>query len=143
MTDSLPPAPPSVVVFEADPDNRNMYTLYLESCGARVHASATATDALAHLQEGSTADALIFDAVNLGMTVPAFCHAVGKAGKPPRRLILVTGWLMSPDDHATLARFDVVVHQKPLSLDTLWATVETVVLGKSVDSRDGRNVENS
>jgi CheY-like chemotaxis protein len=140
MTNSRPPVP-SVVVFEADPDNRHMYTLYLESRGARVHAAATGADALAHLRDGSPVDALIFDVVNLGMTVPAFCNAVRKAGNPPpRRLILVTGWLMSPDDQATLARLDVVAHQKPLSLDSLWATLETVVLGKSVDSRDGRKV---
>ena len=42
MTDSIPPVPPSVVVFDPDPDNRHMYAAYLESRGARVHAAATA-----------------------------------------------------------------------------------------------------
>jgi CheY-like chemotaxis protein len=141
MTDLLPPVAPAVVVVEADPDNRQMYALYLESRGARVHVAATAAGALAHLRDGSPADALIFDVVNLGMTVQAFCNAVRKNGdRPPRRLILVTGWLMSREDQATLARLDVVVHRKPLSLDSLWTTLETVVLGEPVDSGDRRTV---
>jgi hypothetical protein len=80
MPDLLPPVSPYVVIVEADPDNRQMYALFLESRGARVHVAATAAGALAHLRDGSPADALVFDAVNLGMTVQAFCNAVRKNG---------------------------------------------------------------
>jgi CheY-like chemotaxis protein len=99
MTDLSSRVAPSVALMEADPDTRNLYTQFLESRGARVHAVASATDVLACLQDGSLPDALIFDVVNLGMKVPEFCKAVRRAGNSRSpRLILVTGWLMSPHD---------------------------------------------
>ena len=109
---------PTVVVFEADPDTRNLYTQYLESRGANVRSAATAADTFGSLHDGSPLDALIFDVVQLGMPVPAFCQAARQiAGAPPPRLILVTGWLMSPDDYAALTRLGVALHLKPISLD--------------------------
>jgi CheY-like chemotaxis protein len=124
MPDVSPLVTPSFLVVDADVDNRLMYTVYLESLGAGVHPVATAVDALARLKDGSLPDAVIFDAVNLGMTVPAFCTAVRQIGTPRSpRLILVTGWLLSPDDHASLAQLDVVIHQKPCALEALWTTL--------------------
>jgi CheY-like chemotaxis protein len=124
MTDSPQCGTPSVVVFEADHDNRHMYKLYLESRGARVQSVTNAADALARLYDALPPDALIFDVVRFDMPIAAFCEAVRQIPGPrPPRLILVTGWLLSPGDQATLKRQGVSIHGKPLSLDALWATL--------------------
>jgi CheY-like chemotaxis protein len=125
MTDSPLRVAPSILLLEADPDNRSMYTLYFESQGACVQPATTAADVLARLRDAQLRDVLIFDVVGLDMPAAEFCEAVRQIPRRrPLRLILVTGWLLSHALHATLLRLDVVVHQKPCSLDSLWTTLQ-------------------
>lgn len=124
MTDISTHASPSVVVFEADADNRNMCALYLEIQGARVRPVTTPNDVLARLHDVPPPDALVFDIVCLGMTVSSLCTAVQQMPSSRRpRLILVTGWLLSPSDRDTLRRHGVSIHERPCSLESLWAAL--------------------
>lgn len=112
----------ALVIVDPDADSLAMYETFFESIRWDVSTVDTASAALARLGVAPRPRAVIFDFWLPDMTAVAFCQAIGAltGDGPPLRRIVVTGCILSADNHAALRLHGVeAIYAKPCDLDVL------------------------
>jgi CheY-like chemotaxis protein len=115
-----------VLVIENDTDNRDMFSVFLRSCGAKVATAETAKAALKHLS-ARRINAIVTDLSAVKDTgLSSFLDGIrGMPHHSHTPIIAVTGW--SRRDVPELAQFTAFM-QKPVDLDNLATIIRQLVV---------------
>ena len=114
---------PRILIIEDDSDNRDMFCEVLKLADCEVETAASPQEGLEMLERNEAPDILLLDLHLQGMSQEEF-HSKLRALLPAKtKLLLVSGAAAISAEAEKIGAWKFM--QKPISIDTLLATVKT------------------